>query len=57
MNITGRRKKREADLKSNNVLSIDFADVMFSQEAVASGRRILDQGGDFTGLVDEAHMS
>lgn len=52
-----KRQKQVSDLESNNVLSVDFTDVMFSQKAVASGRGILDQWGDFTGLVDEAHMA
>lgn len=52
-----KRQKQVSDLESNNVLSVDFTDVMFSQQAVASSRGILDQWGDFTGLVDEAHVA
>ncbi len=51
------RHKQVTDLESNNVLSIDFTDVMFSQQTVAGRRAIFDQGGDFTRLVDEAHMA
>lgn len=49
--------KQVSDLESNNVLTIDFTDVMLSQQAVAGSRAILDQWGDFTRLVDKAHVA
>lgn len=47
----------ESDLESDDILSIDFTDVMFSQQAIAGGWAIFDQWGDFPILVDEAHVT
>lgn len=52
-----KRQKQVSDLESNNVLSIDLTDVMFSQQTVAGSRAILDQWGDFTRLVDKANVA
>lgn len=52
-----KRQNQVSDLESNNVLSVDLTDVMFGQQTVASSRAILDQWGDFTGLVDKAHVA
>lgn len=46
-----------SDLESDDVLPVDFTDVMFGQHAVASSGAVFDQGGDFTRLVDEAHVA
>lgn len=51
------KQKQVSDLESNNVLSIDLTDVMFSQQTIAGCRAVLDQRGDFTRLVDEAHVA
>lgn len=52
-----KRQKQESDLESDYVLSIDLTDVMFGQQTVAGSRAILDQGGDFTRLVNKAHVA
>ena len=46
-----------AYLESNHILSVDLTDVMVRQQAVASRRAVLHQGGDFARLVDEAHVA
>lgn len=46
-----------ADLQSDDVLPVDFADVVLGQQAVAGGGAIFDQRGDFARLVDEAHVA
>lgn len=46
-----------SDLEPDDVLPVDFADVMFHQQAVAGSRAILGQRGDFARLVDEAHVA
>lgn len=51
------KRQKASDLESDDILSVDLADVMFSQQTVASSRAILDQWGDFTGLVDKSHVA
>lgn len=46
-----------ADLQSDDVLPVYFADVVLGQQAVAGGRAVFDQRGDFARLVDEANMA
>jgi len=50
-------QEQVSHLESNHILSIDFTDVMFSQHAVTGSGAIFDQRGDFTRLVDKAHVS
>lgn len=45
------------DLQSDDVLPVDFADVVLGQQAVAGGGAVFDQRGDFARLVDEAHVA
>ena len=50
-------QRQVSDLESDDVLSVDFTDEMLSQQAIAGGGAVLDQWGDFTILVDEAHVA
>lgn len=49
--------QKESNLESDDILSIDFTDVMLSQQAIASSRAVFHQWGNFSRLVDEAHVS
>lgn len=51
------RSEQFPDLQPDDVLSVDFTDVVLGQQAVAGGRTIFDQRGDFPRLVDEAHVA
>lgn len=55
--VTGARGRGFADLQSDDVLPVDFADVVLGQQAVAGGGAVFDQRGDFPRLVDEAHVA
>lgn len=46
-----------SDLQPDDVLPVDFADVVLGQQAVAGGGAVFDQRGDFARLVDEAHVA
>lgn len=50
-------RKWSSHLESDHVLSVDLAEVVLGQQAVAGGRAVLHQRGDLPRLVDEAHVA
>lgn len=57
MFLATKNHKLLSHLEADDVLSVDFTDVMLGQQAVPGSRTVFDQRGDLSRLVDEAHMS